>query len=92
MNHVVLTDRALKDLKKLPVHVLRKFEFWAKQVTLEGIVKVRRISGFHDEPLKGQRQGQRSFRLSKAYRAIYRVLPGQQVELIQVEEINKHEY
>ena len=92
MNRVVLTDKARKDLRKIPVHILRKFEFWAKQVTIEGISKVRRIPGFHDEPLKGQRHGQRSIRLSPSYRAIYRVLPDQQVELIQVEEITKHEY
>jgi proteic killer suppression protein len=92
MNQVVLTDRARKDLRKLPLHILRKFEFWAKQVTIEGIAVVRRIPGFHDEPLKGQRQGQRSVRLSKSYRALYRILQGQQIELVQVEEINKHEY
>ena len=92
MNQVVLTERARKDLRKLPGHILRKFELWAKQVTIEGITKVRRIPGFHDEPLKGQRLGQRSIRLSQSYRAIYRVLPSQRVELIQVEEITKHDY
>jgi toxin HigB-1 len=92
-NRVVLTTTARKDLKNSPSHVLRKFEFWSKQVTIEGIRKVRKISAFHDEPLKGARKGQRSIRLSKSYRAIYRVLPeDNRIELIQVEEINKHEY
>lgn len=92
MSQVVLTETARKDLKKLPVHVFRKFEFWVKQVTMEGIAKVRRIPGFHDEHLKGERKGQRSIRLSRSYRAIYRVFSDNQIELIQVEEINKHEY
>ena len=92
MNQVILTDKALKDLRNLPDHILRKFEFWVKQVTIEGITMVRKIPGFHDEPLKGQRHGHRSIRLSKSYRAIYRVLPSHQIELIQVEEITKHEY
>ena len=92
MSQVVLTATARKDLKKLPSHILRKFEFWAKQVTIEGVRKVRKISGFHDEPLRGTRKGQRSIRLSKSYRAIYRVLQNNSIELIQVEEINKHEY
>ena len=92
VNRVILTDNARKDLRKLPTHVFRKFEFWVKQVTVEGIQKVRRIPGFHDEPLKGARQGQRSIRLSKTYRAIYRVIARDKIELILVEEMNKHEY
>jgi toxin HigB-1 len=92
LNRVVLTSSARKDLKKLPKHVFRKFEFWVKQVTIEGIRKVRKISGFHDESLKGDRKGQRSVRLSKSYRAIYRVIGDKSIELVQVEEINKHEY
>ena len=92
MNKVVLTSTARKDLKKVPRHIFRKFEFWVKQVTIEGIRNVRKISGFHDEPLKGDRKGQRSVRLSKSYRAIYRVIEGESIELIQVEEINNHEY
>ena len=92
MNKVVLTDNARKSLRKLPIHIFRKFEFWVKQVTIDGIQKVRRIPGLHDEPLKGERQGQRSIRLSRSYRAIYRVIADEKIELIQVEEINKHEY
>ena len=63
-----------------------------KQVTIAGIKNVRKIPGFHDEPLKGDRKGQRSIRLSKSYRAIYRVIKGRAIEIVQVEEINKHEY
>jgi len=92
MCRVVLTDSARKDLKKLPIHIFRKFEFWVKQITIDGIQKVRKIPGLHDEPLKGDRQGQRSVRLSRAYRAIYRMLRDNEIELVQVEEINKHEY
>jgi proteic killer suppression protein len=92
MCRVVLTDNARKDLKKLPKHIFRKFEFWVKQITIDGIQKVRKIPGLHDEPLKGDRQGQRSVRLSRTYRAIYRMLRDNELELVQVEEINKHEY
>jgi proteic killer suppression protein len=92
MCRVVLTDNARNDLKKLPKHIFRKFEFWVKQITIDGIQKVRKIPGLHDEPLKGDRQGQRSVRLSRTYRAIYRMLRDNELELVQVEEINKHEY
>ncbi len=36
-----------------------------------GLSEVRKVPGYHDEPLKGQRKGQRSIRLSRSYRAIY---------------------
>ncbi len=58
-----------KTLKVLPTHILRNFQRWAMQVEMLGINKVRKIPGYHDEPLKGKRKRQRSIRLSKAYRA-----------------------
>ena len=46
--------------------------------------------GFHDEPLKGERKGQRSVRMNRAYRLIYRVIADRvHVELL---EVHKHEY
>ena len=92
MDRVVLTDQAKKDLRKLPEGVRWKFEFWVKQVTLSGIAQVRKIPGFHDEPLKGDLQGQRSIRLSRSYRAFYRVFKDHVIQLVSVEEINKHDY
>ncbi len=38
-----------------------------------GLSEVRKIPGYHDEPLKGKRKGQRSIRLNIAYRAIYAI-------------------
>lgn len=40
----------------------------------------------------GRRQGQRSVRLNRAYRAIYVEHENGEVELIEVLEVNKHEY
>ncbi|MBW1759830.1 MAG: hypothetical protein JRI88_05880 [Deltaproteobacteria bacterium] len=42
------------------------------------------------EPLKGKRFGQRSVRLSKAYRAIY--IEKQESIIIEVIEVSKHDY
>jgi toxin HigB-1 len=92
MNRVVLTEQARKDLRKLPLNVRQKFEFWVKQVTMNGLPEVRKISGFHDEPLKAVRQSQRSIRLSRSYRAFYRVFKDGLIQLVSVEETNKHEY
>ena len=69
---VQYSDKRLeKDLHKLPDFILEKLKMWAKAVNLLGIANVRKSKGFHDEPLKGDRKGQRSIRLSLHYRAIY---------------------
>ena len=62
---------------------------WVALVVESGILEVRKYKGFHDEPLKGYRQGQRSVRLSRAYRAIYLE---RETGLIEVLEVNKHDY
>lgn len=54
--------------------------------------EVRKIPGYHDEPLKGTRTGQRSIRLSKAYRAIYEIDQEGKIEIVKVLEVNKHDY
>ena len=53
---------------------------------------MQKIKGFHDEPLKGKRSGQRSIRLNKAYRAIYTIGQDGGVEIVEVHEVSKHEY
>ncbi|STY25350.1 Plasmid maintenance system killer protein [Legionella taurinensis] len=55
-------------------------------------MEVRKIPGFHDEPLKGNRVGQRSIRLSRAYRAIYELGQQGKMEIVEIVEVNKHDY
>ena len=81
-----------KNLDHVPDVIARKFRIWVALVEESGIREIRRHKGFHDEPLKGKRQGQRSVRLNRAYRAIYVELETGEVELIEVLEVNKHEY
>ena len=81
-----------KQLRKLPPQVGRKFYAWVMAVRFAGIRAVRQRPGFHDEPLGGRRQGQRSIRLNVSYRAIYVEREDQDVELVEVIEVNKHEY
>ncbi len=86
-------DKAVeKQLDRVPAVIGRKFQIWAALVDESGIREVRKLKGFHDEPLKGQRQGQRSVRLNNAYRAIYVEHKPGEVELIEVLEVNKHDY
>jgi proteic killer suppression protein len=93
MIHVVtLSRRARKDLRVAPRHVATKLLYWISEVEKRGLEETRRYPGFHDEPLRGQRQGQRSIRLSKAYRAIYVIRQDASAELVSVEEVTKHAY
>jgi toxin HigB-1 len=81
-----------KQLGRIPELIARKFRIWVALVEESGVREVRKFKGFHDEPLKGQRQGQRSVRLSIAYRAIYIEREAGKLELIEVVEVNKHDY
>lgn len=76
----------------LPIQVLKKFRGWIKFVKLYGIREARLIKGYHDEPLKGERAGQRSIRLNRAYRVIYIELKNDEIEIIKVIEVHKHDY
>lgn len=80
-----------KQLDKVPSHIAKKFQAWVWAVETVGMPEVRKSPGFHDEPLKGERKGQRSIRLNQAYRAIYREKDGE-LEIVEVIEVNKHEY
>lgn len=57
-----------------------------------GLAEVRKLSGYHDEPLKGTRKGQRSIRLNRAYRAIYIEHKDGKIQIVEVIEVSKHEY
>lgn len=89
---VSLSKTAEQDLKKVPTYIAVKLFEWIEAVSHEGLLEVRKIRGFHDEPLKGRRKGQRSIRLSKSYRAIYEIGVGDQMELVEIVEVNKHDY
>jgi proteic killer suppression protein len=91
IHRVDFTPRAMKNLRRAPSHIIDKLDSWVDAVERLGIEQVRKIPGYHDEPLKGARYGQRSIRLSRSYRAIYRIVK-EQIQFVLVEEVNKHEY
>lgn len=88
---VEISRRARKDLVTVPLHVRQKLLRWVDDVEESGLHEVQKRPGFHDEPLQGRRQGQRSIRLSKAYRAIYRIVKGA-IEFVEILEVTKHVY
>lgn len=85
-------SKVKKTLRKLPQHIVVKLFAWALEIEKYGLHEIRKVPGYHDEPLMGNRKGQRSIRLSKAYRAIYTTSSEGIVTLVVIEEVHKHEY
>jgi len=69
-----------------------KLRGWIESVGSQGLSKVRKTPEFHDEPLEGKRKGQRSIRLSNAYRAIYIIGQDGKISFVEIYEVNKHDY
>lgn len=92
LTRVVIAKSAQRDVRKAPVQIRRKLALWVTSVETVGIETVRKVPGYHDEPLQGQRAGQRSIRLSRQWRAIYVTLNDGQVEFVEIQEVNPHAY
>lgn len=91
VREVQISKTAAKDLRKAPAHVVDKLGTWIAAVALRGLDEVRKIPGYHDEPLRGDREGQRSIRLSRQWRAIYVIVDGE-TQIASVEEVTPHKY
>ena len=89
---VRFSRRAEKEIPKVPGYIQKKLRLWVSDIESQGLSEVQKIPGYHDEPLKGVRQGQRSVRLNKAYRAIYTVKDDGKIEFLFIEEVSKHDY
>ncbi|HEX5037773.1 MAG TPA: type II toxin-antitoxin system mRNA interferase toxin, RelE/StbE family [bacterium] len=89
---VVLSERAQRNLEKVPEHIESKLVSWINAIKEQGLEVVRRIAGYHDEPLQGARFGQRSIRLNRSYRAIYEVTEQGDIRIVEIKEVTKHEY
>ena len=89
---VEVTRRAERSLIKAPRPVAVNFFTWKREVEEHGLQEIRKIPGYHDEPLVGKLKGKvRSVRLGRGYRAFYRVT-GSSIKCIVVEEVNNHDY
>ena len=96
INRVELKSTVKKELRKAPEHIVVNFQTWVALVEEKGLDAIRKVPGFHDEPLKGKRKGQRSIRLSRSWRAIYTIESDENgyqiVKFVLVREVSKHEY
>jgi proteic killer suppression protein len=88
---VVITKATEKDLRKVPRHVQVSFFAWVDAVTHEGLEAVRKVPGYHDEPLAGDRVGTTLDTADQGFPRVYRT-EGTTAKLVRVIEINKQEY
>ena len=82
--------RTWKQLDRLPLDVLKRYEKWKDIVRLSGPVGLRQIKGLNDEALRGEWRGHRSSRLSRQYRVIYRIERDR--VLVEVVSVTAHDY
>lgn len=83
---------AEKQIHRIPHYIREYLIIWIDTVLEFGLIETRKISGYHDEPLKGSRHGQRSIRLNRSYRMIYEESSDSQITLVVILEVNKHDY
>ena len=88
---VIITKSAEKQATRAPQYIRDNLLYWKKEVELFGIQAIRQHKGYHDEPLKGKRLGERSIRLSRQWRAFYLEKKNGIIE-IYVLEVTPHEY
>ena len=92
IRRVELSSGVKKDLRRVPNFIVSKLRAWVDDVENNGLEEARKRPGYHDEPLHGERRGERSVRLNRAWRAIYVIVDEGAVEFVRVEEVNKHVY
>ena len=90
--NVIWCETVEKDLDRIPSFIAEKFRAWVHAVERDGLVSVRQLKGFRDKPLRGNRTGQRSVRLNRAYRVIYIERWDRSVSVVCVIQVDKHGY
>jgi hypothetical protein len=89
---VELSSKAGSQLAKMPEYIVRKFALWVDLISVDGLATARAIPGYRNHILKGEWKRYRAIRLSNAYRAIYQERQAGTVQLVYIEEVNKHDY
>ena len=82
--------KVTKQLKKVPVDILMKYEKWKDIVAISGPEGLKLIKGFKDESLSGKWESHRSSRLNIQYLIIYKI---ENDELyVKVFSVTAHDY
>ena len=82
--------KAIKQIKLLPIEVVKKYEKWKDIVKMSGPEGLKKIKGFRDEALSGNWDKHRSSRLNIQYRVIYKV-ENEQL-FVKIERVTAHDY
>jgi len=82
--------RVVRQIRRLPIEILKRYEKWKDIVAISGPRGLRLIKGFNDEGLSGEWKGHRSSRLGQQYRVIYQMKRGS--VLVEVVSITAHDY
>lgn len=89
---VELSRDVLRQLRRVPKHIVAKLMAWVDDVEARGLEAVRKIPGYNDHPLKGELAGKRAIRLSQQWRAVYVITSSCTAEFVLVEEVHPHDY
>lgn len=89
---VELSKEVIRQLRRVPKHIVTKLLAWMDDVEARGLDEVRKIPGYNDHPLKGQLAGRRAIRLSQQWRAVYVVTGKGTAEFVLIEEVHPHDY
>ena len=84
------SNQAEKQLGKLPIELLKRYEKWKDIVSISGPDGLRQIRGFKDEALRGEWKGHRASRLNIQYRIIYKI--EKDLILVKVVRVTPHDY
>ena len=82
--------RVVRQIRRLPIEILKRYEKWKDIVAISGPHGLRLIKGFNDEGLSEEWKGHRSSRLGQQYRVIYRM--ERDSILVEVVSITAHDY
>ncbi len=89
---IFISKKAQKELRKIPKHILLQLDLWIEIISEEGYRSMQLIKGYNDHALIGDRKGQRSSYLSRSWRVIYTINEERAAILIEILEINHHDY
>ena len=82
--------RVGRQIRRLPIEILKRYEKWKDILTISGPQCLRLIRGFDDEASAGDWAGHRSSRLGEQYRVVYRV--ERNLVRVEVVSLTAHDY
>ncbi len=91
-NVVIIDKKTQKKFTKIPKYIMVLFDIWVEIIENDGFREMQKIKGYRDHALKGERQGQRSSSLNRSWRVIYLLDENNNLLIVEVLEVNHHEY